>query len=136
MIANGVANKSVADRLTELEGYEKDVITNLEYVKMKKPTLTKEQVVFWLESFKNGDINDISYKRKIVNALIHSIHVYDTDDGGRRIVINFNTSNNNQVELRCSFIDSLVELMSLKTNTLYVLNYSIFRYILDVKSMG
>ena len=133
MIANGLANKSVAERLTELENYEKDVISNIEYAKMKKPTLTKEQVMYWLESFKNGDIDDINYKKKVINTLLHSVYVYDNDDGGKRIVLKFNTSNNNHTEIECSDIGSLAPPMSLNPNTLYVLDYSVFCYVVDIK---
>lgn len=106
VIANGLANKSVADRLTELENYEKDVLSNIEYLKMKKPTLTKEQVMYWLELFKDGDIEDENYREKLISTLLHSVYVYDRDDGGKRIVLNFNTSNNNKVEVECSTLGS------------------------------
>ena len=136
MIAKGVANKSIADRLTELENYEKDVVTNLEFLNMKKPTITRPQIVFWLESFRKGDINDIEYKKRIINALVHSIYVYDTDDGGRRIVLNFNTSNNNQVEVECSTFGTLAPPTSQRLNTIHLINYSVFSYIIEVESMN
>ena len=133
MIANGVANKSIADRLTELENYEKDVITNLEYIRMKKPTLTKEQIIFWLESFRYGDVNDIEYKKRIVNALVHSIYVYDTDNGGRKIVLNFNTSHNNQAEIKCSDTDfSLHQRASIRT-PLHISKYEVFSYLVEIE---
>ena len=134
MIANGVANKSIADKLTELENYEKDVLTNLEFAKIKKPTLTKEQIIFWLETFKKGDINDIEYKKKIVNTLIHSVYVYDTDGKTRRIVLNFNTSANSQYEMECSITDSFTPPKNQYTNTLYVANYLMFSYMVEIES--
>ena len=134
MIANGVANKSIADRLTELENYEKDVITNIEYAKMKKPNLTKEQIIFWLESFRYGDIDDIEYKRKIANTLIRSVYVYDTDGGKRKIVLNFNTSANNQTELECSPTASFAPPTRQYTNTVCVSNYEVFSYTIEVES--
>lgn len=135
MIANGVANKSVANRLTELENYEKDIVANLEYLKMKKPTITRPQIVFWLESFRKGDINDIEYKKRIINTLVHSVYVYDTDGGGRKIVLNFNTSHNNQAELKCSTLGTTAPPMSQRLNTIYLVNYSVFTYVIEVESM-
>ena len=110
----------------------KDVMSNIEYEKMKKPTITKEQIIFWLESFRHGDINDFEYKRRIINALVHSVYVYDKDDGGKRIVLNFNTSNNNYTEVECSFTASPAPPMSQKTNTLYVLNYAVFSFVVEI----
>ena len=133
MVANGVANKSIAERLTDLENYEKDVISNLEYLKMKKPTLTKEQIMYWLESFRHGDINDIEYKRRIINALVHSVYVYDSDDGDKcRILIKFNTSANNQTEVKCSNTDySLHQRASIRT-PLCILSYMMFSYLAEI----
>jgi hypothetical protein len=134
MIANGVANKSIADKLTELENYERDILTNLEFAKIKKPTLTKEQIIFWLESFRKGDMNDVEYKKRIVNTLIHSVYVYDTDGDKRKIVLNFNTSANNQVELECSTTDFLLHQMSLTRTPLYFVNYMMFSYMIEIES--
>ena len=133
MIAKGVANKSVADRLTELENYEKDVLSNIEYLKMKKPSLTKEQVMYWLELFKDGDIDDINYKKKIIDTLLHSVYVYDTDDGGRRIVLNFNTSNNSSAEVKCSDIGTFAPPTSLNPNTLYIVHYEMFSFMVEIE---
>ena len=135
MIANGVANKSIADRLTELENYEQDVLANLEYAKMKKPTITKPQIVFWLESFRHGDINDIEYRRKIVNSLVHSVYVYDTDGDKRKIVLNFNTSANNQVEIDGSTTDFLLHQISSSRTTIYISSYAMFSYVIEIESM-
>lgn len=133
MIANGLANMSIGEKLTELETYQKDVIENLEYEKMKKPTLTKEQIIFWLESFRHGDANDTDYKRRIISALVHSVYVYDTDDGGRKFILNFNTSNNNQLEVESSYTDySLHQRVSIRT-PLYMCNYAVFSFILEEK---
>lgn len=132
MIANGVANKSIGDKLTELENYERDVLENLEYEKMKKPVLTKPQIIFWLDQFRKGDINDKEYRKNIVNSLIRSVYVYDTDDGGKRIVLNFNTSANNQAEIKSSYTDfSLHQKTSIRT-PLYIDNYSVFSYMVEI----
>jgi DNA invertase Pin-like site-specific DNA recombinase len=133
VIANGLANKSVADRLTELENYEKDVLSNIEYLKMKKPTLTKEQVMYWLELFKDGDIEDENYREKLISTLLHSVYVYDRDDGGKRIVLNFNTSNNNKVEVECSTLGSFAPPTSQRSNTLYMTRYEMFSFVADIE---
>lgn len=133
MVANGMANMSIGDKLTELENYQKDIIENLEYEKMKKPTLTKEQIAFWLESFRDGDVNDVEYKRKIITALVHSVYVYDTDGGGRKILLNFNTSYNNQIEVESSNTDySLHQRASIRT-PLYITNYSVFSFLVEIE---
>ena len=128
MIADGLANKSVAEKLTELENYEKDILLNIEFLNMKKPTLTHAQIVYWLETFKEGDVHDDEYKRKVINALLHSVYVYDTDDGGKKLVLNFNTSENSTAEVKCSDSDSLTPPIVQNPNTIYIMNYDVFSF--------
>jgi hypothetical protein len=132
-IAMGVTNKSVVDRLAELEDYEKDICQNIEYLKMKKPTLTKEQVMYWLTLYKDGDVDDENYRKRLVNTLLHSVYVYDNDDGGRRIVLNFNTSNNSQVELECSDLGTSAPPTSQNPNTVYMIHYAMFSFMVDIE---
>lgn len=132
-IAMGVTNKSVVDRLAELEDYEKDICQNIEYLKMKKPTLTKEQVMYWLTLYKDGDVDDENYRKRLVNTLLHSVYVYDNDDGGRRIVLNFNTSNNSQVELECSDLGTSAPPTSQNPNTIYMIHYAMFSFMADIE---
>lgn len=133
MIANGVVNKSIGDKLTELENYESDVLENLEYEKMKKPVLTKPQIIYWLEQFRKGDINNREYKKTIINSLLHSVYVYDTDNGGKRIVLNFNTSANNQAEIKGSYTDYLLHQKTSIRTPIYIVDYSMFSYVIEIE---
>ena len=56
---------------------------------MKKPLLTKERIVYWLTSFKSGNIEDIEYQRRVIDTLVNSVFVYDSDDGGRLSAASF-----------------------------------------------
>ena len=138
MVANGMANKSIGERLTELENYERDVIENIEFEKMKKPVFTKEQIAFWLESFKHGDINDDTYKRRVIDTLIHSVYVYDESDGNdgdyKRIVLNFNTTNNNTIEVKVFDYRTSCSTKGPVGEHLWMLNYSIFTYVAKIKA--
>ena len=133
MIADGVANKSVAAKLTDLENYEKEILLNIDYLNMKKPALTKEQVVYWLESFKDGDLNDDTYKQKVITTLLHSVYVFDTDDGGKKLVLNFNTSSNNTAEIKCSDFGSSAPPNNQKPNTIHITHYSVFSFLIIIE---
>lgn len=133
MIAKGIASVSIAERLTELENYEKDVLENIEYEKIKKPVLTKEQIIFWLESFRHGDADDIEYKRRIIDTLVHSVYVYDTDDGGRRFVVNFNTSTNNVSDTKEFGYSESCSTKNAVTEHLIISHYTMFTYVVEIK---
>ena len=59
---------------------------------MKKPLLTKERIMYWLVSFKSGDINGMNYRHRVIDTLVNSVYVYDDGSKGRRIVFTFNIS--------------------------------------------
>ncbi len=37
----------------------------------------KEQIILWMNSFKNGDINDVVYKQAIIDYFVNAVYVYD-----------------------------------------------------------
>ena len=132
MVASGVANRSIAEKLTELENYEKDVLENIEYEKMKRPMLTKGQIVYWLESFRKGDLNSEEYRQRVVDTLIRSVYVYDIDGGGKKFVLNFNTSNNNMIEADVFGYNASGSTKHFITEHLMMLNYTMFSYTVEI----
>lgn len=139
MMEQGVITSSVKTRLLELETYEKELVENVEYEKIKKPVLTKEQIIYWLESFRAGDIDDIKYKQRIIDTLIHSVYVYDMDDdndGNRRtrLVLNFNTSNNNTTDVTVFDHSVLCSTKYSIGEPLIILNYAMFSYVTEIKA--
>jgi hypothetical protein len=101
----GIVNQSTKDRLDELEQEKQDIQTKIIREEMKKPLLTKERIVYWLTSFKSGNIEDIEYQRRVIDTLVNSVFVYDSDDGGRTLVLTFNISGDNTRTLTSSDIE-------------------------------
>lgn len=52
-----------------------------------RPTFSKEQIIFFLERFKGGDVNDQSYQRQIIDTFVSRIWIYDD-----KTVITYNYS--------------------------------------------
>ena len=102
---------------------------------MKKPLLTKERIKYWLVSFKSGDINDVEYRRKVIDTLVNSIYVYDTDDGGRKIVFTFNISGQNTATLSCSDITGSAPPKGANPNTLFFVKHC-FGFVLHIEEVG
>lgn len=101
----GIFNQSTKERLDELEQEKHDIQAKIIREEMKKPLLTKERIVYWLTSFKSGDIEDIEYQRRVIDTLVNSVFVYDSDDGGRTLVLTFNISGDNTRTLTSSDIE-------------------------------
>lgn len=103
-IEQGIITSTTKDRLEELESEKNDIEGRIAREKMKKPLLTKERIMYWLLSFKSGNINDNEYRRRVIDTLVNSVYVYDDGDNGRRIVLTFNISGQNTATISCSDI--------------------------------
>lgn len=134
-IEQGIFTASTKDRLLALEGEKENLELQIAQAKMKKPVLTKEHIIFWLSRFKDGNVSDPAFCRKIIDALVHSIYVYDNDgDNGRKITILFNTSANNKVTLASSDIEWSAPPIHLNPNSLFSLNEHVFGFSISIRT--
>lgn len=106
-IEAGIFTASTRDRLEELEKQKADLHLQISLEKVAKPTIDKDRIVFWLEGFVGGDVNDVEYRRRVIDTLLNRVDVYDTDDdGGRRLVLTYNLTSDNTSVVECSDIAS------------------------------
>ena len=106
-IEQGIITSTTKERLEELEQERLNIEGQIAREEMKKPLLSKERIVYWLTSFKSGDIKDVEYQRRIIDTLVNSVFVYDNGDKGRRIVLTFNVSGNNTLTIESSDIEGI-----------------------------
>ncbi len=76
-------NERIREKRKELE--ETEVLLLKE--KNKLANINEEHIRFFLHQIKNGDINDIKYRKKLINIFVNEIHVTEKD-----IIIVFNVS--------------------------------------------
>ena len=134
-IEQGIFTASTKERLEELEAIKKDVEGQIAREQIKKPSLTKEHIVFWLLKFKNGDINDIAYRRKIIDTFVNSVYLYDDGDKGRKLVITFNISGHNTETISCSDMESSAPPHSAYPNTLFFVKHC-FGFVFKIEEVG
>lgn len=87
-IENGVFTSSTKDRLNELEAEKREVTTSISQLEKECPIVTREQVMDWLESFRNGSIDDKQYQFLLFNSFLNAVYLYDD----KRIKIVFSMS--------------------------------------------
>lgn len=77
-IENGVASKRMMERLSELEAREEELQDQIEFekLKVKKTLLTKDQIIYWLTLFKDGDIHSPEFCDKLINLFIDKVVVF------------------------------------------------------------
>lgn len=64
-IEEGLMNASAGQRLNDLEATKADLEIAYAKEKLEKTTLTKEQIIFWISRFKDGDIDEPAYRKSI-----------------------------------------------------------------------
>lgn len=64
--------------------------------------IDKEQVIFWLEKFREGDINDEEFCQTVIDLFVNSVTVWDEPDNKFRITIAYNLTSIPQKTYRLS----------------------------------
>ena len=84
----------ISERITQKRVELVKTEEQLESEKLKLVNLTEEQIIFFLEDLRNEDINDIKYRKTLVNIFVNRIYLYDDkytmllNVGNKRITIN------------------------------------------------
>lgn len=89
-IESGLAPEALIKRMMELEKEQKLIQAELKNEEKDIVHLEKAQVVYWLEQFKQGDIEDEDFRRLLVDLFIHSVTLWDDDDDQTRVKIGYN----------------------------------------------
>lgn len=134
-IEQGVFTSATKERLDALEMERRDLEGQIAREEMKKPLLTKERIIYWLNSFKKGDILDIDYRRKVIDTLVNSIYLYDKNELGRKLVLTFNTSGANTLTIQCSDIKDICPPDDANPNTLFFVKHC-FGFVLILEDVG
>lgn len=89
-IEKGVASDALMHRITGLEQQKKDYESQLAAEETSAIQLDKYMVIYWLDQFKHGDVDDERFRRNLINLLVNSVTIWDDPDGGFRITTAYN----------------------------------------------
>ncbi|MBO5863503.1 MAG: recombinase family protein [Paludibacteraceae bacterium] len=78
-IEAGIITNSTKSRLMELEAERAQIEKGIARELINEPTLERDQVVYFLERFRQGDINDERYRVFLVDTFLNSVYLYDDD---------------------------------------------------------
>lgn len=79
-IETGSAPDMLVKRMGELETEKKDMEVQLKKEMAHQVYIEKEQVIFWLEKFREGDINDEEFCQTVIDLFVNSVTVWDEPD--------------------------------------------------------
>ncbi len=96
-IENGIFSDSTQGRLTELENLKNETLMKIDELQDTFPQFERQELLVYIKSFRNGDVRDISFQRKLIDMFVHSIYVYDTSPKKRKVVITCNMGDNKTI---------------------------------------
>lgn len=89
-IETGAAPETLVKRMVELEKEKKTLEGELKRQEKGVVYLDKDQVIFWLEQFKDGNIEDEDFRRQLIDLFVNSVTVWDEPDDIFKITIAYN----------------------------------------------
>ena len=77
-IEEGVASKRMMERINELEQQESKLQEqiNTERLKINTTVLSKEEIIYWLSMFKDGNIHSTEFCERLINLFVEKVVVY------------------------------------------------------------
>lgn len=76
-IQQGLLTSSTKQRLEELEDRKHDLEIEIAQENIKKPMLTKDQIVFWFHRFRKMDITNIEHRKRLVDSFVNAVILHD-----------------------------------------------------------
>lgn len=89
-IEGGLAPETLVRRMVELEQEKKVLEGELKKQERGVVYIDKTQVIYWLEQFKYGDIEDEEFRRVLIDLFVNSVTVWDEPDDFFKITIAYN----------------------------------------------
>ncbi len=88
-IEAGIFNSKTQERMLQLEAEQRELNTKLMEERALVPDVTREQIVYWLRSLKEGKIESKTFRAKLFDLFLLAAYLYDD-----RIKIVFNWDKN------------------------------------------
>ncbi len=107
LVEKGIETDDVGDRLLELNAQKSELLKQIAAEEIKKPTIDPERMEYWLNKlFDKGFTDNAEYQQRIIDTLVDKVFVFDEDDGGKKIIVTYNTSAVSKSTLTLSKIKS------------------------------
>lgn len=104
VIESGCALQSLTDRLRSLEEEREQLEYALNKACYEEPKLSRDEVVFFLESFRNGDQSDEKWRSYLIRTFLDKAYIFD--DGRLFLHLNYSGDCN---EISVNLLEAAVE---------------------------
>ncbi|MBO5317887.1 MAG: recombinase family protein, partial [Oscillospiraceae bacterium] len=76
-IRQGIITETTKECLEDLENQRDTLKTSILQLQLERRKFTKEEIVEWISKYKYGNINDLDYRKEIIDTFVNAVFVYD-----------------------------------------------------------
>ena len=76
-IRQGIITETTKECLEDLETQRDSLKASILQLQLERRKFTKEEIVEWISKYKFGNINDLDYRKEIIDTFVNSVFVYD-----------------------------------------------------------
>ena len=96
-IEQGIITETTKTRLQELEAEQTDITREISRIKSSFFDVSREDVLSWLHSFREGSVESPEYRENLFNSFLSRAYIYD--DGHAKIIFGFGQNIENSIDL-------------------------------------
>lgn len=89
-LADGRVTDIIYNEIEKKQREQKEITKQIVLEEAQHPQLTVQQVKFFMDKFRDGDINDMQYRKALVDTFINKVYLYND-----KITILYNLQNSN-----------------------------------------
>jgi len=119
-IEQGIITTTTKQRMIELESAKEKLELKIIKEELKRPPLTKEGLIFWLQRFRSLDTTKKEHKQRLIDSFVNAVYVYDD-----KLVLTFNYNEANTTVTLDEVNGSIIE-CSGAPETRYSFEYLVF----------
>ena len=90
-ILAGIHTSSTKSMLEELEHQREQLQLSILQAKLRRPVYTREMIIRWINQFKNGNMEDMTYRKRIIDIFVNAVYVYED-----KLVFTYNFRDGNE----------------------------------------
>jgi len=79
-IAHGIYTDSTKEKLLELEGEKKSLEQSINEQSYYLKPLDREHIECYIDTFRDGDVEDKAYQKKLFDLFVSSVYLYDNNE--------------------------------------------------------
>lgn len=89
-IEQGIITTTTKQRMIELETTKEELELKIIKEELKRPPLTKEKLIFWLQRFRSMEVTKKEHKQRLIDSFVNAVYVYDDK---LVLIFNYNEAN-------------------------------------------